>query len=127
MGTPALPIAAIDEIKTHKRISRGEKVKPLLIDTKRTVIRINAAHPFMLMVEHNGKENDATFFETPTFFIEFSSAKGKVAFDDFERNATVRALYIPLNTLRGLMCFIFKRRGRITKPCMTLARSTQRV
>ena len=64
IGTPALPTAAKVEIKIHRIICPKENVMPWPVETKSTVIRIKAAHPFMLMTEQRGRLNFEVFSES---------------------------------------------------------------
>src|SRR5437016_4824940 len=83
MGTLALPTAASVAINTHKTSSRGEKVRPLSVDTKRTVIKMKAAQPFILMLVQRGKAKLATFGSIFARSSAARTAEGTVALDDF--------------------------------------------
>ena len=66
-------------------------------------MRINAAHPFILIVAQSGNVKFATRFETPTFFCAHLMVSGNAVFDDFDKNATSRAGAIPRAVLIGEM------------------------
>src|SRR3990167_9711549 len=121
MGTPALPIAAIVAMNTHITISVQVKTTPLMVPIKRTVMRINAAQAFILMVEHSGRVNFATRGDIPKLCCAFWSVIGSVAQDEREKKATVRACDMPRNALIGEMPLNMRRIGRTINPWMRLA------
>ena len=116
IGTPALPIAAIVERKIQGIISQRVKVIPWLEQTKKRVIKIKAAHPFILIIEQRGRLKLAVLSETPKRFFAQSRARGSVAFDDFEKKAIVKAGSIPFAVLYGECPLNFKIRGRTINP-----------
>jgi|JI9StandDraft_1071089.scaffolds.fasta_scaffold566413_1 hypothetical protein len=116
MGTPAFPIAAKVERKIHGIISHIVKVIPWLEQTKKRVMRIKAAHPFMLMMEHKGRLKFAVLSETPRRFFAQSRVRGRVALLDFEKKAIVRAGSIPRAVFMGECPFNFRMRGRTINP-----------
>lgn len=125
MGMPALPIAAMVETKIHVTISIGVYEMPLLMETKSTVIKIKAAHPFMLMVVQSGNVKPAIFLEIFKFSSAHRIAIGKAAADDFVKNARDRAGSIPLAVLMGEIFLNFKKRGSTIKPWIKFAMTTQ--
>ena len=102
IGTPALPIAAIVAINIQPIISGVEKVRPLLIPTYKTVIKINAAQPFILIDVQRGNEKLDTRFDIFNFSCAHCNAVGSVACDDLEKKATSSAWAIPLKIFIGL-------------------------
>ena len=111
-----MPIAASVEMKIHGRICIAEKVTPLLAETKRVVIKINAAHPFMLMIEQSGKLKFAVFSEILKLDFEHCKERGRVALEDFVKKAVVRAGIIAFASLIGEIPFLFKIIGRTMNP-----------
>ena len=88
-------------------------------------MRIKAAHPFILIMEQRGRLKLAVLSEIPTRFFAQSRARGRVAFEDFEKKAIVRAGNIPFAVLTGEIPLNFKIRGRTINPWIKLAAITQ--
>ena len=61
IGTPALPIAASVARIIQNPNSHIENVTPCMDETNKTVERMKAAQPFMLMDVQSGRENCAIF------------------------------------------------------------------
>lgn len=116
MGTPAFPIAARVARKTQPMSSKGENVIPCPVQTNKMVIKMKAAHPFILIIEQRGKLNCAVLSESFRRFFAHSKARGSDAFDDFVKKAVVRAGIIPRAIRIGEIFFHFKRRGRTINP-----------
>src|SRR5262245_9061884 len=90
IGTPAFPIAAHVAKNIQPIKSNGPNSTPLSVETNNTVIKMKAAHPFMLMTEQSGSEKCETLLDMPRLFSTARIAKGSVALDDFVKKATVR-------------------------------------
>ncbi len=71
---------------------------PAFCIRKRTVTRMNAAQPFMLIVVQMGNTNLATGALTPTLFSAHDSVTGRVPAEDLEKKATASAGAMPLAT-----------------------------
>jgi hypothetical protein len=89
--------------------------------TNKTVIKIKAAHPFMLITVQRGNVKFDTFGDTFKFFSAHSIAKGIVLFEDLEKNARVNAGNIPLATFQGEIPLDLSKRGRKINPCTKFA------
>ena len=114
IGTPALPTAAIVAMKIQTKRVVQVMSMPAFCIRYTTVMRMKAAHPFMLIVVHIGSTKRETFSLTPRFTSAQRMVTGRVPALDLEKNATVRAGSIPLKTRSGLMPRSSKRAGRIT-------------
>ena len=125
MGIAAFPNAASVDTKIQGIIFQKVKNIPSLEQTKKRVMMIKAAHPFILIMEQRGRLKEAIFSEIPKRFFAQSSVKGRVALDDFEKNAMERAGRNPFPMLRGDSPLSFKKRGRMIKPWIRLAAITQ--
>lgn len=97
---------------------------PLLIETNSTVVKINAAQPFMLIVVQSGSEKLATFFEMLILLWQQPMADGRAALDDLLKKAIESAGINPLAVLTGDIPFAFKKMGKTTKACTKLAKTT---
>ena len=84
-------------------------------------MKINAAQPFILMVVQIGSTKRLTDDLTPQLFSAHFMVTGRVAADDFEKKATVRAVIIPLKTFKGLSFLQRRNSGRTTNICTRLA------
>ena len=124
IGTLAFPSAARVAIKIHNTSSYGAKVMPFSIDTKSTVVRINAAQPFMLMLVQRGKAKLTTLRCSPARSSAQRTADGTVALEDLVKKATVNAGNIAFASSLGEIPFSFNKRGKTTKPCNRFAEST---
>src|SRR5437868_10418666 len=87
IGTPALPIAATVATTIHTHFSIKVKLKPWLSPTNSTVIKMNAAQAFILMLVHKGKLKRATLGFTFNPCSAQSIAVGIAALEDFEKKA----------------------------------------
>ena len=88
-------------------------------------MRINDAHPFMLMIEQIGRLKFAVLSETPSRFLAQSKVKGSVGIEDFEKKAIVRAGNIALATRVGDCPFHLSKRGKIINPWIKFTATTQ--
>src|SRR3990167_6967536 len=89
-----------------------------------TVAKINAAHPFIFKLVHNGKTKRLMLGSTPNFFSAVSMVTGKVPTEDLEKKANDSAGNIFFMVENGLIPCAFNHNGNTTKPCNTLASTT---
>src|SRR5574344_2812222 len=101
MGTPALPMAEITAIRTHRSMVAQVISTPLFCITNREVTSINAAQPFMLMVVHIGNTKRATLLCAPSLNSADDIVTGSVAADDLVNSAINRAGDMALMTRSG--------------------------
>ena len=116
IGTPAFPTAANIATQSQKIYPPIETEPPQYTVLKSTESRINCAQPFMLIVEHKGREKLEILGATPDFFVIKSKEKGSAALDDFVKNATETAFPISLKRPLGEIRFFHKRSGRAIRP-----------
>ena len=124
MGTPALPTAEITEIRIHNRTVPAVSSTPPFCITKREVTRINAAQPFMLMVQQRGSTKRETSFLAFRLFSAEEIVTGSVATELLVKNAIITAGSMFLKTLKGLIRQARRNSGRITKNWSRLPPST---
>ena len=99
MGTPALPIADMTEMKSQRIIEPRVSSMPPFCIRNSDVTKMKAAHPFMLTVVQMGNTNRAI----PGLIPKFSSADwmvtGNVPAELLVNRATYNAFDMALNTL----------------------------
>ena len=79
MGTPALPMALITEISTQSAIVPALRVTPPFCMTNKLVTRMNAAQPFILIVQQIGSTKRETSFCAFRLFSAEAMVTGSVA------------------------------------------------
>ena len=120
IGTPALPTAAITEIKTHRSIAPIDRWIPPFCMTKSELTSIKAAQPFILIVVQIGRTNLDTFGLTPSLFSADWSVTGRVAAELLVKSAIMTAGLMALRTLSGLIPLAIKNKGNTKKNCKAL-------
>lgn len=86
----------------------------------REVTRMNAAHPFMLMVVQIDNTNRETLLDTPILVSAVFMVTGRVAAELFVKSAINTAGIILLSVRTGLMPLANRNNGKTMKNWMTL-------